>query len=135
MKWLVAISSLMITLTAWATSDDSNIVLERLMSPANICVVGDPCAANIGKALMPILAARTGEQVYNVGCAACHTAGAAGAPKTGIGAAWESRLDQGMETLVKHAVEGYNAMPARGLCADCSDQEVADAVSYMVDLL
>ena len=135
MKWLVAISSLMITLTAWATSDDSNIVLERLMSPANVCVVGDPCASNIGKALVPILATRTGEQVYNVGCAACHTAGAAGAPKTGIAAAWEARLDQGMETLIKHAVEGYNAMPARGLCADCSDQEVADAVTYMVDLL
>jgi cytochrome c5 len=38
-----------------------------------------------------------------------------------------------METMVKHAIQGYNAMPARGLCADCSDQEIADAVAYMVD--
>ena len=105
------------------------------MSPANVCVVGDPCAANFGKAPSPMLAARTGEQVYKVGCAACHTTGAAGAPKTGVAAAWGARLDQGMETLVKHVAEGYNAMPARGLCADCSDQEIADAVSYMVDLL
>ena len=42
---------------------------------------------------------------------------------------------KGMETLVKHVIDGYNAMPARGLCADCSDQEIADAVAYMVDAL
>ena len=130
---MTAITSL-IALSAFAASDDATVVLERLKSPASICVMGDPCAANIGKA--PVAAAaRTGDQVYNSACAACHTTGAAGAPKTGDAGAWAARVDQGMETMVKHAINGYNAMPARGLCADCSDQEIADTVAFMVDKL
>ena len=96
--------------------------------------MGDPCAENIGKAPVAV-AARTGDQVYTAACAGCHNSGAAGAPKTGDAGAWASRVDQGMETMVKHAINGYNAMPARGLCADCSDQEIADAVAFMVDKL
>ena len=109
-------------------------MLKRLKSPASVCVVGDPCAESISQASV-VAAARTGDQVYNVACAGCHISGAAGAPKTGDAGAWASRLDKGMDTLVKHVVEGYNAMPARGLCADCSDQELADAVAFMVDAL
>ena len=66
-------------------------------------------------------------------CAGLSASGAAGAPKTGDVGAWAARMDQGLETLVKHAIDGYKAMPARGLCADCSDQEIADAVAYMID--
>ena len=96
--------------------------------------MGDPCSDNLGK--VPVAAAaRSGDQVYNAACAGCHVSGAAGAPKTGDSGAWAARIDKGMETLVKHVIDGYNAMPARGLCADCSDQEIADAVAYMVDAL
>ena len=96
--------------------------------------MGDPCSDNLGK--VPVAAAaRSGDQVYNTACAGCHVSGAAGAPKTGDSGAWAARIDKGMETLVKHVIDGYNAMPARGLCADCSDQEIADAVAYMVDAL
>ena len=134
MKRIVAIVSGLIASLAWATSDDTNTVLERLKSPASVCVIGDPCAENIGKASV-VAAARTGDQVYNAACAGCHVSGAAGAPKIGDAGAWAPRLDKGMDTLVKHVVKGYNAMPARGLCTDCSDQEIADAVAYMVDAL
>ena len=130
---MTAITSL-IALSAFAASDDATVVLERLKSPASICVMGDPCAANIGKPPVAV-AARTGDQVYTAACAGCHNSGAAGAPKTGDAGAWVARVDQGMETMVKHAINGYNAMPARGLCADCSDQEIADAVAFMVDKL
>ena len=67
------------------------------------------------------------------GCAACHDSGAAGAPKTGDAGAWASRIDKGMDTLVKHAYEGFNAMPAKGMCSDCSEEEIAAAVEYIVD--
>lgn len=135
MKWFILIVSLTITITVYASSDNPSIILERLKSPASICVEGDPCAVDSGKALSNIVAVRTGEQVYNVGCAACHQVGAAGAPKTGESSVWTPRLNQGMQNLVKHAIEGYNAMPARGFCTDCSDQEIADAVSYMIDAI
>jgi len=134
MKTVITAITSLIAFSAFAASEDANVVLERLKSPASICVMGDPCAENLGKA--PVAAAaRTGDQVYNGACAACHNSGAAGAPKFGDSAGWADRMDKGMDTFVKHVIEGYKAMPARGLCADCSDQEIADAVAYMVDAL
>lgn len=76
---------------------------------------------------------QTGDAVYKTACAACHTAGVAGAPKTGEAAPWTSRLAQGYETLVKHAVEGFRAMPAKGGNADLDPIEVARAVVFMAN--
>ncbi|MBT8087817.1 MAG: c-type cytochrome [Gammaproteobacteria bacterium] len=85
----------------------------------------------------PVATALTGPQVYNSACIACHAAGVAGAPIVGVVDAWTPRISQGMETLVRHAVEGYNGaagyMPAKGGRMDLSDDEVADAVAYMVE--
>jgi len=63
---------------------------------------------------------------------ACHATGAAGAPKVGDVAAWAPRISQGLETLVSHAIKGLNAMPPRGTCGDCSDEEIGATVEYMV---
>jgi len=134
MKRVLAACVILSATTVFAASDDINAVMERLKSPATVCVMGDPCAANVGAA--PVAAAaRTGDQVYNGACAACHNSGAAGAPKLGDASGWAGRVDKGMDTLVRHVIDGYNAMPAKGLCGDCSDQEIADAVAYMVDAL
>jgi cytochrome c5 len=78
---------------------------------------------------------RTGEAVYNLGCAACHTAGLAGAPMLANQAQWEGRLEKGLETLTNNAYNGYNAMPAKGLCMDCSLDEIERSVQYMLDSL
>jgi len=74
---------------------------------------------------------QTGEAVYTAVCAACHTSGAAGAPKMGDTGAWGARLAKGYDTLVKHAIEGFNAMPAKGGNPDLDDVEVARAVVYL----
>jgi cytochrome c5 len=76
---------------------------------------------------------RSGEDVYAGSCAACHDTGAAGAPKVGDIAAWNPRLDKGLETLFSNALNGFNAMPAKGMCMSCSDDEIKDAVTHMVD--
>ena len=80
-----------------------------------------------------------GEAVYRTACTVCHGAGIAGAPKTGEASAWEARLEQGMETLVGHAIEGFQGdagvMPPRGGQSNLSDEEVQAAVQYMVDAL
>jgi cytochrome c5 len=78
-------------------------------------------------------ALQSGEAVYKSSCAACHTPGAAGAPKTADKAAWAPRLAQGYDTLLKHAVEGFKAMPAKGGNADLDNVEVARAVVYMAN--
>jgi len=79
-----------------------------------------------------------GEFIYNQLCGACHTAGAAGAPKLEQ-AAWANRLPQGVDTLIKHAIEGYQGsagiMPARGGNPALSDAQVEASVRWMIDNL
>jgi cytochrome c5 len=75
-----------------------------------------------------------GEAVFKLSCAACHAAGLAGAPKAGDTAAWGPRIKQGYETLVKHANEGFKAMPAKGGNGDLDPVEVARAVAYVANL-
>ncbi|MFN3397880.1 MAG: c-type cytochrome [Sulfurimicrobium sp.] len=76
---------------------------------------------------------KSGEEVFNAVCTACHTSGALNAPKFGNKGDWAPRIAQGYDTLVKHAIEGIRAMPARGGAADLSDQEMQRAVAYMAD--
>ncbi len=76
---------------------------------------------------------QAGGEVYKAVCAACHDSGAAGAPKTGDAAGWSARIGQGYDTLVKHAVEGIRAMPAKGGNPDLDEVEVARAVVFMAN--
>ena len=77
--------------------------------------------------------ARSVDQIYTSGCAACHDAGVAGSPITGNISQWANRIPKGMDMLVNNAYNGYNAMPAKGLCTDCSKDEIAAVVKYMLD--
>ena len=79
----------------------------------------------------------SGEEVYTTACSACHAAGIAGAPKFGDAAAWAPRIGQGMDTMVSHAINGFQGkagyMPPKGGRTDLSDEAVRSAVEYMVD--
>ncbi|HEX7983411.1 MAG TPA: c-type cytochrome [Duganella sp.] len=76
---------------------------------------------------------QSGEAIYTSTCAACHGAGVAGAPKFGDAGSWAARIAQGYDTVVKHAIEGLRAMPAKGGNPDLDDVEVARAVVYMAN--
>lgn len=78
-------------------------------------------------------AERSGADVYNTACAACHATGAAGAPKLGDKDAWAPRIQQGFDTLVTHAIAGFKAMPARGGNPTLTDTEVKRAIAHMVE--
>jgi cytochrome c5 len=75
---------------------------------------------------------KTGEQVFQAQCTACHTSGAAGAPKVGDAAAWAPRIAQGFEALLNSAIKGKGAMGAQG-GGDYRDIEVARAVVYLAN--
>jgi cytochrome c5 len=75
---------------------------------------------------------KSGEQVYQAQCVACHAAGAAGAPKFGDTAAWAARIKTGYEALLTSALKGKNAMGAQG-GGDFSDVEIGRAVVYMAN--
>ncbi|MCC2617531.1 cytochrome c5 family protein [Aestuariibacter halophilus] len=76
---------------------------------------------------------RSGADVYNASCVACHGPGVMGAPKLHDAADWSPRMDKGMETLLDHAINGFNAMPPKGTCGNCSDDEIKAAIEYMVE--
>lgn len=75
---------------------------------------------------------RNGVTVYNTFCTACHSTGIGGAPKTGDAAAWQPRIAQGKDILADHAINGFNAMPAKGSCMDCSNDEIVAAIEHMI---
>lgn len=75
----------------------------------------------------------TGEQVYNRLCMTCHDTGVTDAPIKGNADQWAPRIAQGADTLFKHSLEGFNAMPAKGGDASLSDEEVKNAVVFMVN--
>ncbi|GAA3900011.1 hypothetical protein GCM10022228_08070 [Halomonas cibimaris] len=74
-----------------------------------------------------------GEATYNQACMACHMTGAAGAPIRGDADAWAPRQEKGMDTLYDHAINGFQAMPAKGGQPALSDDEVKAAVDYMLE--
>lgn len=76
---------------------------------------------------------KSGEEIVKIRCQECHAAGKNGAPKIGDGEAWKPRLKNGVDPLVKSAINGHNAMPARGGMADLSDAEMRSAVIHMVN--
>ncbi|MFY9329239.1 MAG: c-type cytochrome [Georgfuchsia sp.] len=75
---------------------------------------------------------RSGEQIVQTACAACHMTGAIGAPKIGDSADWGPRIAVGLDGLLKSAVAGKNAMPPRG-GSDATDTELARAIVYMAN--
>lgn len=105
---------------------------DRIKPAGDLCMQGDECAA----AVTTVAAAdgpRSGKAVYDSKCATCHATGAAGAPKLGDAAAWAPRIGKGMDVLYTSAISGFNGMPAKGLCFDCSDDEIKASVDYMAE--
>lgn len=69
---------------------------------------------------------------YQTSCFACHATGAAGAPLLGDIEAWNSRMEKGMDAVMANVINGVNAMPAKGLCMNCTDNELQEIVGYMI---
>lgn len=68
---------------------------------------------------------------YQMSCFACHGTGAAGAPKLDDKAAWEEKMAKGMDAVMVNVMNGVGAMPAKGLCMDCSESDLMALVEYM----
>ena len=142
MGGLAAFAIVLVIIATNLTSEVSDYKPEELVI-ANIKPVGEvyiagesePPAAEVvaaddsGAAAEP----KSGEDVYNSSCMACHGTGAAGAPKTGDAAAWAPRIAAGMDAMLVNATKGLNAMPPKGLCMSCSDAELQGTIEYIVD--
>jgi len=122
-------------------------IAERL-APAGAVYAGDTgrasmlaaqeAAAKAAASQVAFGGSTDGKTVYEGLCHSCHTAGVAGAPKLGDKAAWAPRIAQGIDTLVKHAIEGYhgpdgNFMPPKGGNPALTDEQVTNAVHWIAD--
>jgi len=115
-------------------TDRQRADIESRIKPfSEVCVQGEPCGGDAGAVAGS--AGRSGEDVYNAACMACHSAGVAGAPKVGDQVAWADRIGKGMDALYNSGINGVagTGMIARGGCANCSDEEIRHAVDFMVD--
>lgn len=80
------------------------------------------------------ISANAGQEIYDQYCYSCHNPGMNGAPRLGDTEAWAPRIAQGRSVLLTSTIEGIApAMPQRGLCLSCSDEDLAAAVDYMVE--
>ncbi|MGD2136625.1 MAG: cytochrome c5 family protein [Gammaproteobacteria bacterium] len=114
--------------------EPEEIVLENIKPVGEVYVAGESEPEQVADTSTDAAGSgpMSGEEVYNANCMACHGTGAAGAPKIGDAAAWAPRIAKGMDTLMSNAVNGLNAMPPKGLCMACSDEELRAAIEYMV---
>ena len=133
MKRVLAVVLLGFGITAGAVmASVEDEIRSRIQPVGEVCLQGDECGEAAAASETASSGPRSGSEVYDAVCMACHTTGAAGAPVIGDAGAWAPRVDQGMETLISHAINGFNAMPAKGGCASCPDEEIAAAVEHIV---
>ena len=126
---LVALGAMVFALSCSSSQDD--VIAERIKAVGTVCVEGDPCAAEVAAAANS--GPMSAEDVYKQYCAACHDSGAAGAPKYQNAGDWGMRLAAGIDTVYANAINGKGGMPARGLCMNCSDDEIRQTVDLMVE--
>lgn len=121
----IAVAALFLAPLVQANDMSVDAIKDRIKPIGSVHVAGAQAQASSG-------GARSGEDVYNASCTACHGAGVLGAPKPHTDD-WKPRLEKGMDTLLEHAINGFNAMPPKGTCMDCSDDEIKASIEYMVE--
>jgi len=116
-------------------------VNERLKPVGQITMFDPNAAQPVAAAAAPAATASAapaatgdkGEATFKAICSACHGAGVMGAPKFGDKAAWAPRVAKGLDALYTSAIKGKNAMPAKGGNPALADDDVKQAVQYMVN--
>ncbi|GLR69131.1 cytochrome c [Agaribacter marinus] len=131
MKIKVSIAALIACLgmtTVIAQEMTEEEIAERIKPIGKVKVAGavDESAAAAGP--------KSGKDIYNGACIACHGSGVLGAPKLHAAADWQPRLDEkGFDLVWKNAVDGINAMPPMGTCGDCTEDDIKSAIEYMIE--
>lgn len=125
-KLAIGLAAFTMSMVVSATDQSNEEIIKRVQPVGSVYLAGaevEVVAAPTGP--------RSGEDVYQASCFGCHGTGAAGAPKTGDAAAWQPRMAQGMDVMFDHALNGFNAMPPKGTCMACTDDELKAAIEHM----
>ena len=152
-QWGAVFVALLSLFSVSNTASAQNVA-DNIRPVGSVCVAGQACVGTMASSAVSDMAAVEegadiepastdtlavevasefdAEAAYQMSCNACHGTGAAGAPMLGDSGAWELRLDKGMEALLANVVNGVGAMPARGICMTCSDDDLKAIVDYML---
>ena len=98
-----------------------------------MCKQGEDCAVSAGVVASASSEPRSGEAVFNQFCTAWHTTGLMGAPKKGDTLEWDKRISSlgSYSKLLDQAYKGIGAMPPKGTCMNCTEEEFDSAMIYM----
>jgi len=107
-----------------------SVMARRSLMGAALLVLAMPIASRPANAQGT---ERSGKQVVDTVCAACHATGANGAPKIGDQKAWSKRASQGLTSLTRHALDGIRKMPGHGGSPNLTNLEIGRAVAYMIN--
>lgn len=140
-KRLLLIACLVLTpgfaVQVFASSIDD--IAARIKPVGEVCVEGKDCnSANTTSTTVAqaesVSATPSAADTFSKTCSTCHTAGVAGAPRLGNKEDWAPRIAKGKDALYQSAINGLApAMPAKGMCFTCSDDELKALVDYMVE--
>jgi cytochrome c5 len=112
--------------SAYALQDANQDIIDRIKPVGSVHIAGAVTeTASAGP--------RSGADVYNKACVACHTSGVLGAPKLHDSADWSPRMEKGFDTVWQNAINGIKAMPPMGTCGDCSNDDIKAAIEYMIE--
>jgi cytochrome c5 len=129
-KFVVSLFGFMIAGLAIASADD---IAERIKRVGNVCLEGADCASAAVASTAVTTVVASVESNFNKSCATCHNSGVAGAPKYADAVAWAPRIEKGMDILYASTINGLPpAMPQKGMCFSCSDDDLRALVDYMV---
>ncbi|WP_305728325.1 MULTISPECIES: cytochrome c5 family protein [unclassified Pseudomonas] len=136
MKMLAAPATVLALWAVSAQAATNDEIAERLKPVGQVCVQGQECKGMEVVASAGGGGAKTPTDVIAKHCNACHGTGLLNAPKIGDAAAWGERAKKegGLDGLLAKAISGINAMPPKGTCADCSDDELKGAIKEMSGL-
>ena len=124
---LIAMIAHLVTSAAHVEKDNpamSDEMIAKRLKPVGEVAITDPNAPQVVK---------SGKEVVDAVCAACHATGALNAPKIGDKAAWGKLIAEGQNMLTADAIKGVRQMPPRGGNPDLTDVEFARAVAYMAN--
>lgn len=123
---------------ALAQSVRDQQIAERLQPVGSVCLAGEECATGASAAVVTGSVAQaatagfSAQGTYDQYCAMCHNTGMANAPRRDDADHWAARVEEvGLTTIINNAITGINAMPPRGMCATCTDEQIGEVVQYL----
>ena len=136
MKTIIFVTFMLLTTSIMAGKDFDRQQIQKRISPVGKVRLTTDAATKVPEDVAePVkeVVLAPGQKTYQQFCQVCHANGLAKAPKFQNAADWKARTNaKNLDALTASAIKGMNAMPAKGTCATCSDEDIKQAVQYML---